>query len=165
MKPTEKIEKWLEEISQEFGNIHLVYVYMKEDDDHNIYVDPNEEYINGEFGKKALKFNVQLIKEFPDISFGFLPMEKLEEEEKEYIIFDSTKQKQKQFSSLLKNSLPEKEYSILEIVINSKKIEKIQKNETIFLIFNNNSTIYTSSKNLTEKETPIAEKNKYYAAS
>jgi hypothetical protein len=159
MKPTEKIEKWLEEISQEFGNIHLVYVYMKEDDDHNIYVDPNEEYINGEFGKKALKFNVQLIKEFPDISFGFLPMEKLEEEEKEYIIFDSTKRKQKQFSSLLKNSLPEKEYSILEIVFNSKKIEKI------FPIFTNNSTIYTSSENLTKKETPIAEKNKCYAAS
>ncbi len=91
MNAIDKIKKWLREIKNVFPELKLKYVYEKEENSHYIYIKPNDAYLNGDFGKHALEFSVEFIRDFPDEYIGFLPMEEMEEYEHKKVLFDSEK--------------------------------------------------------------------------
>lgn len=55
------------------------YVYEPYDNTHYIFTHPIEEYINGDFGKDAIRFEINEFHErFPSEDIGFLDMEHYE---------------------------------------------------------------------------------------
>lgn len=119
----EYIKNWLKNISVQFPSIDLKYYYEKWDDTHYIFVNPIDEYLNGEFGKVATNFEINMfLKKYPDELLAFIPMSEYNPEIDKPILFE------KPFE--LKISINESSYFASEVIfILFKKYELAREKE------------------------------------
>jgi hypothetical protein len=117
-------------MSQKYPHLKIRYYFENFDNTHYIFLEPINDYLDGEFGIEAYNFDInEFIPSFPYETIAFLPMEEYEEEFTNSLIFDN----------LLKNQFsiePKKISHTFNNLFNNKNKE---------IIFNNNIEITNSN--------------------
>jgi len=91
MSSIEFVHNWIKKMSQKYPHLKIRYYFENFDNTHYIFLDPIDDYLDGEFGNDAYDFELmEFIPTFPYENLAFLPMEEYRFENSNSLIFDNT---------------------------------------------------------------------------
>ncbi|MCX7729243.1 MAG: hypothetical protein N2203_07220 [Bacteroidia bacterium] len=95
MKPYTEISsqqfiiQWLNNLVKEFPSIHIKYTTDSLDNTHYIFIEPYDEYLQGQLGEKIWDFDIhQFIPNFPEETLAFLSMQQYDNLTDKPILFE-----------------------------------------------------------------------------
>jgi len=75
MNSVEFVNNWINKMKNKYSNLKIEYTFEPIDNTHYIFLEPIDEYLNGDFGNEAFHFDInEFIPKYPYELLAFLPL-------------------------------------------------------------------------------------------